>query len=354
MFFVWTLGTILVFACEKSVNEDFRSLDQSLWNIAVYLFSGLDSGKPSTPVGQIIVVGILISSTVSLAVITGTLASMFVEIRSKGRYIMPDSYVPRNHIVMCGWNRKSSHLIKQLHAGEVTDKKVIIVISDEDEACEFNSLEKEEEEPLVGVYKIKGKPSDPNVLKRANLASTHSIIVMADLDDKENSDGKSLFVCMAIKEILEKKTNLSKFKGRCFITVEAVDSSNVNHFKRAGANEVVCEQEFGTLLLSQSAYQPGLASVYRELLTFSDDADSSSELYEVELKDQDIKDGITFTELGARIYNNRKPDNPIILVGGYSAAKDKYILNPHEEEQFMPGDKALVLALEKPKTEDLY
>lgn len=353
MFFVWTIGTLVVFTCERAENEEFSSIGRALWNIAIYLFSGLDSGQPGTPVGQIVVVSILISSTLALAVITGTLASMFIEIRSKGRYIMPDSYVPRNHIVMCNWNRKSIHLIKQLHAGEVTDKKAIIVISENDEACDFKDIEKNSE-PLVGVYKIKGNPSDSMVLRRANLKSAHSIIVMADLDDEEHSDGKSLFICMAIKEVLDEGSILSKHDGQHYITVEAVDSASVKHFKRAGADEVVCEEEFGTLLLSQSAYQPGLASVYRELLTFSDEADSSSELYTVELKEDDIAKGITFSELGEKIYKNRSKVNPIILVGGYSASKQKFILNPHEEEQFKPGDKALVMALEKPSTEDLY
>lgn len=347
---VWIVGGLLVFAVEHD-NPEFASPGDAVWNIAVYLFSGLDSGKPQTPLGKILVIAILISSTIALALITGSLASMFMEIRTKGQFNMPDKYKPQDHYVICNWNNKSIPLIQQMHADELEEKRTIIIISDNQDACDFgNELSKRLE--MGNVFLIKGDPAESYNLQRAHLEGAHSIIILADMEDKVNADGKSIFICMAIKELLE-EANLDEIdsydKTRRFITVEAMNPSNVKHFERAGANEVICEEEFGMLLLSQSAYQHGLASVFKDLMTFSDDGDDSNELYRMVIPEEDIKNKITFTELAAKINKNRDPDDPVVLVGGYSGTFGRYILNPKVSQVFEEGDEALLLAWSKPK-----
>ncbi|MBN1433457.1 hypothetical protein JW921_01775, partial [Candidatus Fermentibacterales bacterium] len=37
---IWLLGALLLFSFEGRVNPEFDSFPSSLWNIAVYLFSG--------------------------------------------------------------------------------------------------------------------------------------------------------------------------------------------------------------------------------------------------------------------------------------------------------------------------
>jgi len=355
LFLVWIFGGVLVFAVERT-NPDFNSFDKVIWNIAVYLFSGLDSGKPETGLGKILVISILMSSTLVLALITGSLASIFIELRTKGRFRMPESYKPRNHYVICNWNQKSIQLIQQMHADELEEKRAIVIISDNEDACNFgNELNKRKE--MNNVFLIKGDPAEAYNLERANLTEAYSVIILADMEHKDNADGKSIFICMAIKELLEEaekdSVSIEANQGntpRRFITVEAVSPSNVKHFERAGANEVVCEKEFGMLLISQSAYQHGLASVFKDLMTFSNEGDEdTNELYRFPIPQKDIDNEITFPELAAKINESRNDKNPAILVGGYSTTKKRYILNPRIDKVFDPGDEALLLAWSKPK-----
>lgn len=62
IFLIWLMGGSILWLTEGSGNKDFNSLPKSLWNIAVYLFSGLDSGVPETTPGKVIVALILIMS----------------------------------------------------------------------------------------------------------------------------------------------------------------------------------------------------------------------------------------------------------------------------------------------------
>lgn len=345
----WVVGTLLVSGFEglsPKGNEAFHSISNTFWNIAVYLFSGLDSEFPNTALGKTAAISILVISTVTIAMLTGALASMFFEYRSRGRLNMPKSYKPDDHVIICNWNNKVIPLIKQIHAEELLEQRAVIIISDNPNAGQFEENEISNPESYGGefdtVYLIKGDPSQDRILRRANPAAAHSIIVLAD-DQEPNPDGKSIFVCMAIREIV----NGHNFKGKCYIIVETMRSENVSHFERAGADDVICTEEYGMLLLSQTSYQHGIAQVYKDLMTFSDEGRDSNELYKVDVPESDI--GLTFKELGAKIYEHRINTDPIILIGAVST-NGEYILNPNCEEQvFEKGNKALVLAWSKPE-----
>jgi len=99
------------------------------------------------------------------------------------------------------------------------------------------------------------------------------------------------------------------------------------------------------MLLSQSALAHGLGTVYRDLLTVSG---KTNEIYILPVPDEFV--GRKFHELGAAMFERHDPRNPVILVGVATEKGTKLNPRPEEFERFSEGDKAVVIAFERPES----
>ncbi len=333
---LWLSGGLLLWALEGLRNPDFDTVPKALWNIAVYLFSGLDSGVPRTVPGKIVVTLVLVLSLGVAAVLTGTIASFLVERSLWSRKRMP-SHDLRGHIVICNWNDKAVPIIRELHAAIVKDRRPVVIVSDSPEAA---ALPEEDELPeFQDVYLVRGDPASEVMLRRASAHTAHSVIILADPADGDLADAKSILIAMAVASIC---TQLKVPKTH--VCVEGISPRNVEHLRRAKADEIVAASDFAMMLLAQSALAHGLSRVYRDLLTVSEE---TNEVYIVPVPEEFI--GKTFCELGAAMFMNRDEKNPAILIG--AAKGSQLVINPRPGQlaPFQRGDQAVVIAFERPE-----
>ena len=334
---LWVVAAVFLRLTEGAENAEFNSMPKAAWNIAVYLFSGLDSGVPQTTVGRVIVTIVLVLSLGVVAVFTGSIASFLVERRLGDRRRMPNHELS-DHIVLCNWNDKGIPIIRELHAPIVQDRRPIVVISASENAAD---LPDEDDLPeFEDVYLVKGDAANEIILKRANVHDAHSVVVLADPAEGDLADAKSILICMAVgsacREAGAQKTH---------ICVEGVSPQNVDHLRRAGADEIVAASDFAMMLLAQSTLFHGLSTVYRNLLTVSAE---SNEVYMVPVPDAFI--GKTFAELGAAMLANRDTDNPAILIGAVTERGITINPKPGVVAEFTEGDRAVVIAFERPQS----
>jgi len=200
IFLIWLVGASILWITEGSSNQDFNSLPKSLWNIAVYLFSGLDSGVPSTVLGKIIVACILILSLGIVGIFTATIASMLIENRVGGKRKMP-KYDLSDHIVICNWNEKGVSIIKEVHAKIVKHKRPVVIVSEQGEKIQFPDNDDLPE--FENIYVINGDPANEIILKRANVQLAYSVIILADPEQGELGDAKSILVAMGVRSVCE-------------------------------------------------------------------------------------------------------------------------------------------------------
>ena len=334
---LWAAGAVFLRFSEGANNPEFDSMPKAMWNIAVYLFSGLDSGIPQTGLGKIAVTVVLVLSLGVVAVLTGSIASFLVERRLGRRRKMP-SYDLKGHIVICNWNDKGIPIIRELHAEIVKDRRPVVILS---ERADAGQLPEDGDLPeFQDVYLVKGDPASEVMLRRANVQFAYSAVVLADPADGNLADAKSILIAMAVRSVCS-----DAGVPKTYVCVEGVAPQNVDHLQRAGADEIVSASDFAMMLLSQSALSHGLGTVYRDLLTVSGE---TNEIYILPIPEDFI--GKSFSELGAAMFRNRDPQNPVILIG---AVRDEGILvNPQAEKlpAFSEGDKAVVIAFERPSS----
>jgi len=335
IFFIWLLGASILWVSEGTSNQDFNSLPKSLWNITIYLFSGLDSGVPESAFGKVVVAIILIISLGIVGLFTATLASLIIEHRIGGKRKMP-SYELKDHIVVCNWNNKGEPLIKEVHAKIVKDKRPIVIISEQGESIQFP--EHEDAPEYEDIYVINGDPANEIILKRANVQYAYTTVILADPTQGELADAKSILIAMGIKSVCEELG-----VPKTYIAVEGISPQNIEHLRRAGADEIISAGDFSSLLLAQTSLVHGLSKVYQNLLTISEE---TNEIYLIPVPKEYI--GKRFSDLGANIFSSRDSKNPVIPIGVKSG--NRVLLNPKSSvfDNFQKGDEVIVIAFEPP------
>ncbi len=330
---LWLTATLALFYTEGPSNPGFDSLHKVFWNIAVYLFSGLDSAQPETPAGQIIVTIVLAISVGIVAVFTGMIASFLVESRIGSRRRMP-KYNLSDHIVICNWNSKAIPIIRELHEEIIKNKRSIVVVSEQADAAELP--EQEDDPAFEDVFLVKGDPANEIVLKRACVQNAYSVLILADPAEGHLADAKSILISMAVRAACIDSDPVH-------ICVEGIDPASSAHLKRAGADEIVGASDFTMMLLAQSSLAHGLSVVYHNLLNVSSD---TNEIYLLPVPESFV--GKPFAALGAAMFQHRAADNPAILIGVIN--QEGIQINPHPGKlpNFAKDDQIIVIAFECP------
>ena len=105
---------------------------------------------------------------------------------------MINSRTIRDHIVILGWSPRVNRIISELRnetEGNADNRRPILIVTEE-QGGQFVL-------PFEHVYVMHGNPRDPEVLRRANLAHAHTLLIPTMLRDTSVSDGETVFALLA-------------------------------------------------------------------------------------------------------------------------------------------------------------
>ena len=124
---IWIVsGTALYFA-ERDTTPAFGTWRESLWNVWVTLFSGLNNA-PGTPVGRIVVSGVLVVGVALAGLFTASVASILIERSLRSREV--SNLEMSGHLVLCNWSPRALDWIREVHSGIVVDKRPVVIVHD--------------------------------------------------------------------------------------------------------------------------------------------------------------------------------------------------------------------------------
>lgn len=264
----------------------------------------------------------------------------------------------KDHVVICNWTTKADVIVRQLHDDSVHEKKPIIVVTENP-----GLVPKSTDKAYRGLLIIGGDPADREILERADIKTAKTAVILADENDIENADSKSILIQLAIDSI----------NPSVHTIVELVKSSSEMYFRYTHVNEIICLEQLAEKLLSQAALTPGLSEVYMNLLTQSLD---TNEIYLEELPESFI--GHTYEEAEKKIVSMK--DKDIILIGwatdvekkvdgevvlspkGEPIIEKEIIINPRsstnsdysKSHKFKRGDSLFVISFEKPELKKYF
>ena len=324
---IWIVsGTALHFV-ERGTNPAFATWRGSLWNVWVTLFSGL-SNEPSTPVGRIVISGVLVVGVALAGLFTASVASILVERSLRSREV--SNLEMSGHLVLCNWSPRALDWIREVHSGIVTDKRPVVIVHDTPD--EVVLPDKQDDAAFSDVYIVKGEPANEVILRRAKVAQAHSVVILSDDRDDQHADGKTIVCCIAVKNVCAEDHQPN-------IVAECQDPKYMLHMRKAGANEVISAADFGLRLMARASLFHGMTRVYQELLSVKRDA---NEMYMVPVPSQLV--GMDFVAAANVFLPDRTVMKACLLIGLYRG--ETMMLNPvgGEAGPLREGDELILLS----------
>ncbi len=248
---VCTIAAVLITLIEKPWN--LRAFGQSIYWAITTIFGQGQAGYVTTPAGWFISWLMILFGVALLATITGALVGVVINFLLKeGQGMGVSGY--RDHIVVCGWNSTARELIDELRSDDRKVRIVLIHDADRNPAGEH-------------VYYVKGDASDSRDLERAGILHAAAALVFP-LEGSNDADMKSILTVMTIDSMAPSVR----------VVAEVNNPRHVDHFNRAGADELLVTSHVASRLLARSAIYPGLTDLVSDLVS-----SGGSELYRVKI-----------------------------------------------------------------------
>lgn len=349
---IWLVGSAVMYLFEHEVNASFSNLRVSSLSILVYLFSGLEDRAPLTNGGWIGSVVLLISGLLIAAYITGQFASEIM--RQTFGVIQMTKNSAKGSMLIIGWNPRAERVVREMFGAfevNLPEHNVTVLSPERVDTSRFPEFE------TRGVTFVSGDTFDKKLLSRIGAHKAHSIIIMADTSS-EDPDAITTLTALALRSLCRDEEVAGEDRPR--ICAEVVNHRKMSLICDAGADEVICHEDFGLGVLAQSAFSAKLTNVYQELLSYSV---TSCEIYMLTSPrnghasdiPEDIWAGLfagkSFVEASEVFNQNRDGENPPILIGVERG--NRVLLNPRTQFKLQAGDNLIVIAYVRPRLENL-
>jgi len=324
---IWLVSGTALYVAERGTNPAFETMRESLWNVWVTLFSGLNNA-PNSRVGRLVMAAVLIFGVALAGLFTASVASILIERSLRRREV--STLAMSDHLVLCHWAPRALDWIREVHSGIVTDQRPVVIVHDTPD--EVVLPDTRDEAAFNDVYIVKGDPANEVILRRAKVAHAHAVVILADERQAQHADGKTIVCCIAVKNVCgpERQPNL---------VAECQDPRYRLHLRKAGADEVISAADFGVRLMVRAALFPGMTRVYQELLSVRRDA---NEMYLVPVPASLV--GVDFVAAANVFLPDRTHLKACLLIGLYRG--DTMMLNPvgGEAGPLRDGDELILLS----------
>ncbi len=258
---VINITALIAFYFEHQKNYDqFSSFGDALWwSLVTSATVGYGDIVPKTFGGRIIGSVTIVSGLILISLFTAVISSVFVARKIKESQGLQDINFT-DHILICGWN---FHVEEILKIFDRYNKHIKIVL--------VNEAAPEKMETIIGTFAnidlqfVRGDYSRENILHRANVQKAQSAIIVPDSTSPTGalSDEKTLLALLTMKSI---NTSLKVY-------THVLNRENIQHLKRANADEViVSDQHIGFFLANHILY-PGATQVAMEMIDYENGND---------------------------------------------------------------------------------
>lgn len=256
--FIILFGALALFFADRHYHTKGAGglFDAIYWAVVTISTVGYGDIVPSTKVGKIFALVIILSGPILLSLITASIASIFVERKIKeGKGL--ESVKDKDHILICGWNENGEKVIDGILSQSKGSPAKIVLVNELDRD-EVQSIQYKYEEH--GLRFVRGNFVKQDVLARANLVGAMAAIVLADVSGGhvlEKADERTIFGTMAIKSMASKVRTCA----------ELINPDNREHLLRANVDEIIVRGESAGSMLSTAALSPGVVDSIKLLIS---------------------------------------------------------------------------------------
>lgn len=250
------VATAALLAFEGGNNPQLATFDQAFWFSLYSIFA--TQPTPDAPIslgGRIISLFLIFIGLSMFAVLTGTVSAVLTNrIAQEGMSVEWEDL--KDHIIICGWNRKAEIIVR-----------------------EYDGLHKDDPMPIVVVAKLDGTPqfadqalrrrvqfldddcTKVSALERAGIMRASTCILLSDTTkgrSERDADARTILAALTVERLNPKVYTCAELNRREYST----------HLTLGCVDDFVVSGEHSAFLLAQSALNHGTATVWSELLSY--------------------------------------------------------------------------------------
>ena len=248
---IWVFGAIGILILESKNQPDFNSLKNTLWwTIVTMTTVGYGDMSPKGDYSRIFATFLMLTGIGISGLFTSTMSSIFVTKKIReGRGL--ETVKTKNHIVICGYN-PNLEMILDFIIKSYNNEFPIVLVNDLSEDKINSILSKYNK---IEIKFVKGDHSRENILEKANVQNSKSVMVLTD-DTDINGDQKTILSTLTLKNI---NSNLR-------VIAQVSNRENITHLRRANVDEIIINDKFETFITASHILDPGVPQALYQLI----------------------------------------------------------------------------------------
>ena len=321
------LGGITIYLVEGKYNPGLQTMGDGVWWALVTITTvGFGDITPVTMLGRIVGAVMMVGGMFTLALFAGIVGSSLVSgmlsIREE-QFRMGD-YV--NHVVVCGYDESSHLLLEALEKNlKLTEIRVVF----------FEDQERPRDLPPDFLW-VRGDPTKESELDKVRLTHAAAVIVSGARDiGPQAADAATILTVFTIRAHVKRQRKLaSNRRHPLYVVAEILDSENVDHARKAGANEVIETRRIGASMIAHAIAFHGTANTMSRVLL------SGSHSVYIGRVPGDPEEPLLFGDLLIKMKLSKRGG----LVIGVRTPKGEDLINPPKSLTLEPGSLLIYLA----------
>ncbi len=307
---VWFLGILLAGTTAFMLVEGWSFLDGLYMTVITISTVGFLEVHPLGTSGRLVVIGLILGGTGSLAYLLTVVTAFMVEgelgdILGKRRMEKALAQI-RGHVIVCGGGETGKHIVEEL----VKTRTPCVVI-------EQNPARAKHLERFGSILFIEGDATDGDVLSRARVATAQGLITTLP-SDKDN-----LFVILTARELNPKLRIVSR----------VIADESKPKLQKAGANEVVSSNQIGGLRMVSAMIRQQVVSFLDSMLR------DPTRVVRVEEAEVGPDSPLLGKTLGEVDLHNRVG---LLVIAKRQGSQGEFMYNPQASVRLAAGDVLIV------------
>ncbi len=253
------LGGVTIYLVEGRPNPNMQSLTDGIWWALVTVTTvGFGDITPVTLLGRIVGAVMMVGGMFILALFAGIVGSSLVRgmlsIREE-QFRMSDHV---NHVVVCGYDESSHLLVDSLRLALNLAETRVVFFEDRERPRDLSP----------DFFWVQGDPTKESELDKVRVTHAAAIIVSGARDvSPQAADAATILTIFTIRSYMKRQRKLVAGRlRRLYLVAEILDSENVDHARKAGADEVIETRRIGFSMIAHAVAHHGTASTMSHVL----------------------------------------------------------------------------------------
>lgn len=257
--FIFLVLVVIIFVSEANSNSRINNFFDAFWYSLVTITTvGYGDITPSTILGRLAGIILLLFGVVAFAGVSGKVASFFFDRQVKKDRGLIRLEKIKNHFLICGWKPNFDRILLGIISSnpDIPIDHIVLINNASPENMDIIKTDRR----FKGLIYLFGDYTDEATLLRANVRYAERALILSDYSQNASPmeiDSRTVLAVLTIGSL----------NSHIYTAAELIDSKFRQHLSLAHCDEIILSTDYERSILVSASSGTGLSHVLRELIT---------------------------------------------------------------------------------------